>query len=238
MFKEYATVRVVRLIHTDRWKEAGKPSIGDQGTIVAIDTINDVVWYTVESTNPKSKTPWLAEFTENELEPGSEVDVDSNLVLKPFSDDNLVSNSEEGLIEKIKIPGSKKAKSSSGLNISQSATRHRESVKLNNYKKGKIYSIILSSVFGALVSYLVVSLVLPDYSTSIPLVVGSLTGVMGGFLAGNIGESIAFIVLFTFITICFFNVVSNTFGREIFLSLVIGVTVGNLCSSIYNEYGR
>ena len=234
MFEEYATVRVVQLIHTDRWTEGGTPSIGDQGTIVSIDTINDEVWYTVESSTPKSNNPWLAEFTENELEPGSEVEIDSQLVPEPPSDDN----SEEGLKEKTKIPGSKKAKSGSELNVSPSATRYREDFNLNSNKKGRVYSIILSGVLGALVSYLVVSLVIPDYSTLIPVIAGCLTGVTGGFLAGNIGESIAFIVLFIFISVCFFNVVSNTFGREFFLSLVIGVTVGNMCSSIYNEYSR
>ena len=226
MFEEYATVRVVQLIHTDRWTEGGTPSIGDQGTIVSIDTKNDEVWYTVESSTPKSNNPWLAEFTENELEPGSEVDIDSHLV------------PEEGLKDKTKIPGSKKAKSSSELNVSQSATRYREDFNLNSNKKGRVYSIILSGVLGALVSYLVVSLVIPDYSTLIPVIAGCLTGVTGGFLAGNIGEAVAFIVIFIFISVCFFNVVSNTFGREIFLSLVIGVTVGNLCTSIYNESSR
>ncbi len=238
MFEEYATVRVVQLIHTDRWTEGGTPSIGDQGTIVSIDTNNDEVWYTVESSTPKSNNPWLAEFTENELEPGSEVDIDSHLVPEPPSDDNLVSNSEEGLKEKTKIPGSKKAKSSSELNVSQSATRYREDFNLNSNKKGRVYSIILSGVLGALVPYLVASLVIPDYSTLIPVIAGCLTGVTGGYLAGNIGEAVAFIVIFIFISVCFFNVVSNTFGREIFLSLVIGVTVGNLCTSIYNEYSR
>ncbi len=226
MFEEYATVRVVQLIHTDRWTEGGTPLIGDQGTIVSIDTKNDEVWYTVESSTPKSNNPWLAEFTENELEPGSEVDIDSHLV------------PEEGLKDKTKIPGSKKAKSSSELNVSQSATRYREDFNLNSNKKGRVYSIILSGVLGALVSYLVVSLVIPDYSTLIPVIAGCLTGVTGGFLAGNIGEAVAFIVIFIFISVCFFNVVSNTFGREIFLSLVIGVTVGNLCTSIYNESSR
>ena len=236
--KNTRQVRVVQLIHTDRWTEGGTPSIGDQGTIVSIDTINDEVWYTVESSTPTSNTSWLAEFTENELEPGSEVDIDSHLVPEPPSDDNQVDNSEEGLKEKTKLTGSKKAKSLSEQNISHSATRHREDFNLNSNKKGRVYLIILSGVLGALVSYLVVSLVIPDYNALIPLIAGCLTGVTGGYLAGNIGEAIVFIVLFTFISVCFFNVVSNTFGREIFLSLVIGVTVGNLCTSIYNEYSR
>ncbi len=136
MFKEYATVRVVRLIHTERWTEAGTPSIGDQGTIVSIDTKNDEVWYTVESSTPKSNNPWLAEFTENELEPGSEIDMDNHLVPEPPSDDNLVGNSAEELKEKTKIAGSKKAKSSSELNVSQSATRYRKDFNLNSNKKG------------------------------------------------------------------------------------------------------
>ena len=81
----------------------------------------------------------------------------------------------------------------SGLNIF-SRQQVTERVSISIIKKGEIYPIILSSVLGSLISYLAVSLVLPDYNTFIPLIVGCLTGAMGGFQAGNIGESIAFIM--------------------------------------------
>ena len=238
MFKEYATVRVVKLIHTDRWVETGSPSIGDQGTIVAIDTVNDDVWYTVESFAPDGKIPWLAEFTEDELEPGSEVKIGSDLVLEPVSNDNSVSNSEEELRGETEILGVMKVKTSSEQKLAQAESRRRNEGNLKKNKKGEIYSIILSGFIGALISTLVGSNFFPDHSVLIPIIVGGLTGIAGGFLAGNIGEAIAFIIIFTFITVCFFSVVSNKLGREILLSFVIGLSVGNLCSGIYNEYSR
>ncbi len=238
MFKEYTTVRVVKLIHTDRWIDAGKPSIGDQGTIVDIDTVNDDVWYTVESFSPDGKTPWLAEFTEDELELGSEVEIGSDLVLEPVSNDNPVGNSEEKQREETEVLGVKKVKISSEQKLAQTESRRGNKDNLNKNKKGEIYSIILSGFLGGLISTLVGSIFFPDHSALIPAIVGCLTGTAGGYLAGNIGEAIAFIFIFSFVTVCFFSVVSNAIGREIFLSFVIGLSVGNLCSGIYNEYSR
>ncbi len=78
MFKQYSTVRVVKLLRSnsdyDDWKVNQRPpAIGDTGILIDfLHTPNLPDRYVVESAGPNGAPIWLCDFEEGEIESISE----------------------------------------------------------------------------------------------------------------------------------------------------------------------